>query len=172
MSPRGTGHQPGMGQPRTSTADAGDAGTALSRRRRSMLAAGVVGLGLMAAVDEVVFHQLLRWHHFYDRSTPDVAIFSDGLLHAAELVALVAGFVWLLDQQRAGRLHRPSAAAGLVLGAGAFQLFDGVVNHKVLRLHQVRHDVELLPYDAGWLGAAVLLLAVGGVLTVRARRAR
>ncbi|MGJ7440483.1 DUF2243 domain-containing protein [Aquipuribacter sp. MA13-6] len=141
-------------------------------RRASTLAAGVVGVGLMAAVDEIVFHQLLRWHSFYDRSTPDVAIMSDGLLHAAELVALVAGVVWLLDLQRDGRLHRPSAAAGLLLGAGAFQLFDGVVNHKLLRLHQVRYDVDLLPYDLAWNGAAVVLLGLGGLLAWRARGGR
>lgn len=141
-------------------------------RRASSLAAGAVGVGLMAAVDEVVFHQLLRWHSFYDRATPDVAILSDGLLHAAELVALVAGFVWLLDMQRGRRLHRPSAMAGVLLGAGAFQLFDGVVNHKLLRLHQVRYEVDLLPYDLTWVGFAVLLLALGALQLARARRDR
>ncbi len=140
--------------------------------RASSLAAGAVGVGLMAAVDEIVFHQLLRWHSFYDRSTPDVAIMSDGLLHAAQLVALVAGFVWLLDLQRGRQLHRPSVGAGLLLGAGAFQLFDGVVNHKLLRLHQVRYDVDLLPYDVAWVGLALLLLVLGAVQARRARRDR
>lgn len=141
-------------------------------RRASSLAAGAVGVGLMAAVDTIVFHQLLRWHSFYDRSTPDVAILSDGLLHAAELVALVAGFVWLLDLQRGRRLHRPSALAGLLLGAGAFQLFDGVVNHKLLRLHQVRYDVDLPVYDLTWVGFGLLLLALGTLQAGRARRDR
>ncbi|MCU1425319.1 MAG: hypothetical protein JWM51_1610 [Microbacteriaceae bacterium] len=49
----------------------------------------------MAAVDEIVFHQLLAWHHFYDRATSDLALVSEGLLHAAELIALVAGFFLL-----------------------------------------------------------------------------
>ena len=56
--------------------------------------------------------------------------------------------------------------AGLFVGLGVFQLWDGLVNHKVLRLHQVRYDVDLLPYDLLWNGAAALLLAVGVVLAV------
>lgn len=122
----------------------------------------------MAAVDEIVFHQVLAWHHFYDRSTPEVALLSDGLLHAAELVALVAGSFLLADLLRSGGLDRRAAWAGLVLGLGAFQLFDGVVNHKVLRVHQVRYGVDLLPYDVAWITAGAVLLAVGTLLAVRA----
>lgn len=65
---------------------------------------------------------------------------------------------------------RRSAWGGLLLGAGGFQLFDGLVNHKVLRVHQVRYDVELLPYDLGWNLAAVLLLVAGAALVLTARR--
>jgi uncharacterized membrane protein len=35
-----------------------------------------------------------------------------------------------------------------IAGAGTFNLFDGTVDHKLLRLHQIREDVpDLLPYD-------------------------
>lgn len=141
-------------------------------RRASLLAGLLVGAGLMAAVDEIVFHQVLAWHHFYDRSTPDVALLSDGLLHAAELVAVVGGLFWFADLRRRGAAHGPTTRAGFVLGLGAFQLVDGLVNHKVLRLHQVRYDVDLLPYDLAWNLAGAVLLAVGAVLLVRARRDR
>lgn len=149
---------------------AGTTGTA--QRRRSLAAAAVVGAGVMAAVDEIVFHQLLRWHHFYDRSTPDVGIVSDGFLHAAELVAVVVGAALLVDLARRGALHRPTAVAGLLLGAGAFQVFDGVVDHKVLRLHQVRYGVDLLPYDVVWNAVGLLLVLAGGLVAARARRPR
>jgi uncharacterized membrane protein len=45
---------------------------------------------LPAFVDEVVFHQLLHWHHFYDKSTTDVGLVSDGLRHAFGWVAVVS----------------------------------------------------------------------------------
>nr|WP_275689729.1 DUF2243 domain-containing protein [Actinotalea caeni] len=136
----------------------------------SAWSAALVGVGAMAAVDEIVFHQLLAWHHFYDRGTPQLALLSDGLLHAAQLVALVAGGFLLADLHRRRALVRRSAWGGLLLGAGGFQLFDGLVNHKVLRVHQVRYDVELLPYDLGWNLAAVLLLVAGAALVLTARR--
>ncbi|WP_258951284.1 DUF2243 domain-containing protein [Lentzea californiensis] len=130
----------------------------------------VIGAALMAAVDEIVFHQILAWHHFFDRSTPAVGLVSDGLLHTAELLGLVAGFVLYADLRRRDALAPAHAWAGLFLGLGGFQLFDGIVDHKVLRLHQVRYGVDLLVYDLVWNGAALALLAVGIVLAVRARR--
>ncbi|MFT7837901.1 DUF2243 domain-containing protein [Saccharothrix sp. BKS2] len=138
--------------------------------RTSALAAGVIGAAVMAAVDEIVFHQLLGWHHFYDRSTPTAGLLSDGLLHAAELLALVGGFFWFADLRRRGDLVPAAAWGGALLGAGAFQLFDGLVNHKVFRLHQVRYGVDVLPYDLVWNSAGALLLVVGAVITRRAAR--
>jgi len=139
-------------------------------RTRSLRAGLMLGVAGMAAVDEVVFHQLLAWHAFYDRSTPDVALLSDGLLQTAYLALLVAGFFGYADLRRRDAVARRSLLAALLTGAGAFQLFDGLVDHKVLRLHQVRAGVpDLLAYDLAWNGAALALLAVGLLLVRRSR---
>ncbi|MGW7054686.1 DUF2243 domain-containing protein [Streptomyces sp. NPDC054887] len=138
--------------------------------RRSAAVCALIGAASMAAVDEIVFHQILGWHHFYDRSTPAVGLLSDGLLHTAELLGLVAGLFLYADLRRRRALSPPHARAGLFLGLGAFQLFDGVVDHKLLRLHQIRYGVDVTPYDWAWNGAALLLLAVGATLAVRAPR--
>lgn len=138
-------------------------------RRRSVFTGTMLGVAIMAAIDEIVFHQLLSWHHFYDRSTPDISLLSDGLLQTAYLVLLVAGFFWFADLRRRGTLARRSAWGGFVLGLGIFHLFDGIVDHKLLRLHQIRYGVDLLPYDLAWNGAALVLLAVGAVLLWRSR---
>jgi uncharacterized membrane protein len=123
----------------------------------------------MAAVDEIIFHQLLGWHHFYDRSTPAVGLLSDGLLHAGELVALVAGAFLLADLIRTRTITRLGAVAGILVGAGGFQLFDGIVNHKLLRLHQIRYEVDIMPYDVIWNLAGATLLLAGIALTVVTR---
>jgi uncharacterized membrane protein len=137
---------------------------------RSMAVCALIGAAVTAAVDEIVFHQILGWHHFYDRATTSAGLLSDGLLHTAELLALCAGFFLYADLRRRESLAAPHAWAGLFLGMGAFQLFDGVVDHKLLRLHQIRYGVDVTPYDLAWNLAGLSLLLIGAALTVRAAR--
>ncbi|MFF9777904.1 DUF2243 domain-containing protein [Streptomyces sp. NPDC013978] len=138
--------------------------------RRSLAVCALIGAALMAAVDEIVFHQLLAWHHFYDRSTTDIGLLSDGLLHTAELLALVAGFFLYADLRRRRALAAAHARAGLFIGLGAFQLFDGVVDHKLLRLHQIRYGTDVTPYDWAWNLGGLALLLIGCALALRAAR--
>ena len=138
---------------------------------RSRWTGALIGIGVMAAIDEIIFHQLLAWHHFYDRSTLEIGLLTDGLLHATELVAIVAGFFLFADLRRRHSLAPMWAWAGFFLGLGGFQIFDGIVDHKVLRLHQVRYGVNLLPYDLAWNLAGLVLLLIGIWLAFRARAA-
>lgn len=131
-----------------------------------MRAGVLVGVGFVAAIDEIIFHQLLGWHHFYDL-TPTLGLISDGILHAAELLCLTAGFMALLDLRRNNLLIATPAIAGFLFGMGGFQLFDGIINHKLLRIHQIRYDVNLLPYDILWNLIALLLLLAGAWLGYR-----
>lgn len=140
------------------------------RSPQSAKAGALIGAGVMAAVDEIIFHQVLAWHHFYDRSTTKVGLMTDGLLHAAELIAIVAGFFWLLDLRRSRVLVRQNAWAGAFLGLGGFQLFDGLIDHKVLRLHQIRYVENLLPYDLAWNAGGLVLLIIGILMTKRGEK--
>jgi uncharacterized membrane protein len=138
--------------------------------RRALVSGVLTGAGLMGAVDEIVFHQLLHWHSFYDRAGGTAGLVSDGLLHAATLSAVVAGLALLADVRRRGSSVPLRWWGALLVGAGGFQLFDGVVDHKVLRVHQVRYGVDLTGYDVAWVGSALVLLLAGVLLTARARR--
>lgn len=140
------------------------------RDTRATLVAGILlGIGLMAAIDEIVFHQLLGWHHFFDRATPAIGLLSDGLLHSAELIILVAGFFMLARLRERQAWARGLGLAGLFLGAGGFQLFDGIVDHKLLRVHQVRYVDNLIVYDIAWNAGAILLIVTGWLLLRHAR---
>ena len=125
----------------------------------------LVGMGLAAALDEIVFHQLLHWHHLYNRSTAATGLVSDGLLHLFATGLLVTGLVMLWadgTDVSGGRGRR--LAGGIMVGAGGFNLFDGTVVHKALGWHQVREDVATLPYDAAFIGTAAVVFAAGLVL--------
>ena len=142
-------------------------------RYRSYWGGFMLGIAMMAAIDEIIFHQILAWHHFYDNATPRIALLSDGLLHAAQLFVFVFGFFVMLDARRRWTFWAGASWAGFVTGLGLFQLWDGIIDHKVLRLHQVRYGVDLLPYDIAWNAAGGLLLAIGIIWTaILAQRSR
>jgi uncharacterized membrane protein len=138
--------------------------------RRNLLSGLLLGVGIAAFVDEAVFHQLLHWHHFYDRSTPAAGLVSDGLFHAFGWFATVAALFLLADVRRRRAWWAGRWWAGLLVGVGGFQLYDGTVQHKLLRLHQIRYGVDLRPYDWAWNLLAVAILLTGAVLLVRGRR--
>jgi uncharacterized membrane protein len=137
---------------------------------RNVAAGTLLGLGLAAFVDEAVFHQLLHWHHFYDRSTPATGLVSDGLFHAFSWFSTVAGLFLFADLRRRRAFDALAWWGGLLIGAGGFQFYDGTLQHKVMRLHQIRYGVDPAPYDWTWNVIAVVLIGVGAVLLVRARR--
>lgn len=138
--------------------------------KRSFIATLPLGIGMMAAIDEIIFHQILAWHHFFDRGTPAFSLLSDGLLHSGELIFFVLGFFMFADLRSRKRLDLTAAWAGFILGLGAFQLFDGIVDHKLLRLHQIRYVDNLWLYDLVW-NAFGLLFIVAGILLYRRARA-
>ena len=131
------------------------------------------GLGAIAFIDETVFHQLLHWHHFYDKSTLAVGLISDGLFHAFSWFATVASLfiVAHLRKLRAWDKRRWIGAA--ILGAGVFQLYDGIIQHKIFRLHQIRYDVEIFYYDLVWNVLAIFMILIGwGLLKPKQKQVR
>jgi uncharacterized membrane protein len=135
---------------------------------RSLLwPAVLVGIGAAGSLDEIVLHQLLRWHHFYDRGSQAAGLIADGVFHLGSTAVLAVGLVLLVQRWRAGSAPMRRAVAGILLGAGGFNLYDGLVHHKLLGLHQVRAGApDNLPYDLAFVGlAAVVLLA--GLLLLR-----
>src|ERR1700716_1743447 len=110
-------------------ADDDGGGVAGKQIKRTIWSGVLAGVGLVAFIDETVFHQLLHWHHFYDKSTPAVALVSDGIFHAVGFTATVVGLFLLADATRRGIFIPKRWWASLLLGAGGFQLYDGIVQH-------------------------------------------
>lgn len=141
-------------------------------KKRNFWSGVLFGIGSMAFVDEVIFHQLLQWHHFYDLATPQVGIFADGLLNSFAWFAAIGGLFLFTDLRRRQAANMRYCIASILIGAGAFQLFDGIIEHKVFRTHQIRYQVELWPYDVSWnlFGAALLIAGISLVKSAKERR--
>jgi uncharacterized membrane protein len=137
---------------------------------RSITSGVLIGIGVAGFIDETVFHQLLHWHHFYDESTPTVGLVSDGFFHAGSWLCIVIGLFLFADLQRKRATVPKRLWAGALLGWGGFQVYDGLFQHKVLGLHQIRYGVDILPYDLVWNIAGGLGVVVGVLLLLgRAR---
>ncbi|SDK33125.1 DUF2243 domain-containing protein [Lacicoccus qingdaonensis] len=143
--------------------------TMQSAGNKILLSGVLIGIGTMALIDEIIFHQLLQWHHFFDFNTMQFGIFSDGLLNAFALFAIVAGIFLFAHVTKLYSYSPLRWWAGIFTGLGAFQLFDGIVSHKVLGIHQIRYGVDILPYDIAWNVSAVLLLIIGIVMWLKTR---
>ncbi|MFP7478891.1 DUF2243 domain-containing protein [Terribacillus saccharophilus] len=130
-------------------------------KRRNILSGFMFGVGLVAFIDEAVFHQLLHWHHFYDLSSTTWGLVSDGFFHALSWFATVGGLFLFADLRRRRSLILLRWGGAVLLGSGVFQLYDGLIQHKLFRIHQIRYGVDIFYYDLIWNGIAVLLIAVG-----------
>ena len=142
------------------------------RNEPSLFWPGVlVGVGIAGTLDEVILHQLLGWHHFYDRSTATVGLVSDGIFHLFSTAVLVLGAIQLVERRRTSPDPPRLALAGILLGAGCFNLYDGTIQHKLLRLHQVRPAApDDLPYDLAFLAIAAAIALSGALLLRRTRQ--
>jgi uncharacterized membrane protein len=136
--------------------------------KRTIWSGVLAGFGLAAFLDETVFHQILHWHHFYDKSTMAVGLLSDGLFHAFGFTSLVVGLFLMADSLRRGGFIPKRWWGALLLGAGGFQLYDGTIQHKLLVLHQIRYHVTIWPYDLTWNVLAVIMIIIG-ILLMRGR---
>jgi uncharacterized membrane protein len=139
------------------------------------LAAGILlGLGLGGFFDGIVLHQILQWHHMatsagYPADTLDNLELNttlDGLFHASTYLFTATGLFMLWRTARKTHLRWPPQLllAAMLMGFGAFNLVEGLIDHQLLGLHHVNETVspdQWIYWDIGFLvwGAAML---VGG----------
>ncbi|GAC1393179.1 MAG: DUF2243 domain-containing protein [Ktedonobacteraceae bacterium] len=160
-----------------------------SKLARSVLFTGIlIGIGVAGFVDETLFHQLLQWHAFYWATDEHGRILSDGLFHLFSTLLLLWGLlrVWQ-GRARWREVSGPLIVAGILMGAGGFNFYDGIIQHAILHLHLVNEHVctvgavygnnslatcpQDIPYEIVWDVIGFIVLAIGFLLWRRTRRA-
>ncbi len=158
------------------------------RMSRSAFWTGILlGIGIAAFLDETLLHQLLQWHTFYWNTDQHGRLLSDGIFHAFSTLLLLYGAFRLWRWRESwSQPYRTAIIAAIFIGAGAFNLYDGVIQHAILHLHIVNEHVcaspasqqqtflgmcyNDLPYEAVFDGVAIVLLAIGITWWRRIRR--
>lgn len=159
---------------RDASRDTATAHTVAGSRRGSPLFTGIlIGIGVIGFLDEAIFHQLLQWHNFYWNTDQHGRVLSDGLFHVLSTLLLIWGTLRLWF----GTVPRPRRfLAGILIGAGGFNAYDGVVQHVLLHLHLVNEKVcptpergtnsvltchADIPFEIVWIVIGSLILIVG-----------
>ncbi len=150
-----------------------EASNQTSKHRTPLIIAGIfLGLGLGGFVDGIVLHQILQWHHMLSNVKPlvnlpniDLNMAWDGLFHVLDWVLTVVGVVLLW--RAGGRDDVPWSSniffGSLLIGAGLFNLVEGIIDHHILGIHHVKSGPHQLAWDLGFLGVGGLLVLVGWV---------
>jgi uncharacterized membrane protein len=137
----------------------------------------LLGIGLGGFLDGIVLHQILQWHHLLTSTGdhPDSTVagleentLADGLFHLSTWLAVAVG-LWLLFRQwrAAGSPPAWRPLIGLMLaGWGGFNLVEGIVNHHILGIHNVK-GTEVSGWDFGFLAFGIVLVVTG--LTIARR---
>ena len=138
----------------------------------------VLGLSLGGFADGILLHQVLQWHHMLTsvedqtiRNDVELNTLADGLFHVATWIMAVLGLtlLWRARWEFGALVWGRAFVGALLIGAGLFNLVEGLIDHHLLGIHHVRTDVgDVLLWDLGFL-ALGLVLVIAGWLLLRSR---
>jgi uncharacterized membrane protein len=147
--------------------------------RRPLIIAGIVlGIGQGGFFDGIVLHQILQWHHMFTNIETSKTIagleintFGDGLFHAFDWLMTTIGIFLLWCAGNISNVPRSNQTliGSLFIGAGAFNIVEGIIDHHLLKIHHVKPGINELAWDLCFLAIGLLSLGIGWLLLQRDR---
>ena len=154
----------------------------IDKDRHFPLAAGLLfGLGLGGFFDGIVLHQLLQWHHMLSGWYPvntlenlELNTTWDGIFHASTYLFVLAGLfvLWRTAKRRHLYWSTKLLTGSMLLGHGAFNVVEGIVDHHILGIHHVNELVDRsqwIYWDLGFIIWGVMMLVAGWYILARGR---
>ena len=146
---------------------------------RTIVPAILLGIGLGGFLDGIVLHQVLQWHSMLSNVVPPVTVealhinmFWDGIFHAATWAITFAGVMLLRRSGERGTIPPLRVFIGALLtGWAGFNLIEGLIDHHLLQLHNVREVSDAAAWNIGFLALSFVLLLVG-LIFIKARATR
>lgn len=136
--------------------------------RRSLLGAGVFGFGFSGLIDVVILHHVFQLHHLvsgiYPTNTLEglrINILADGLFSIGMIIigGIGAGVLWQSERRSTVPLALRPVAGAAVIGVGVFDLYDVLVDHIALGLHQPASQGGA--YNPHWAVISLLIIGAG-----------
>jgi uncharacterized membrane protein len=134
----------------------------------------LLGIGIGGLTDGIVLHHILQWHNMLSARVPPVSMTAmtqnmlcDGLFDLVMLCIAVVGIALLWREARAGIAFESGTSfmGHVLVGWGAFNVIEGLVDHEWLGLHHVRDLPVFIPiYDWWFLAVAGIGAALLGAL--------
>jgi uncharacterized membrane protein len=142
----------------------------IDHNHRSLFLAGILlGLGQGGFFDGIFFHQLLQWHHMFTNieSSNTVAglelnTLGDGLFHVFDWIMTLAGIItlWIVVKRDDAALSTSVLIGAFCIGAGIFNVVEGILSHHILQIHHVKPGAHQLAWDLGFIGAGIVSVIV------------
>jgi uncharacterized membrane protein len=154
----------------------------IDHNHRSLFLAGILlGLGQGGFFDGIFFHQLLQWHHMFTNieSSNTVAglelnTLGDGLFHVFDWIMTLAGIItlWIVVKRDDAALSTSVLIGAFCIGAGIFNVVEGILSHHILQIHHVKPGAHQLAWDLGFIGAGIVSVIVGWLIINRDKVAK
>jgi uncharacterized membrane protein len=143
-------------------------------------AAVVLGIGVGGFIDGIFLHQILQWHEMLTNKIPgntvlnkSVNMFWDGIFHLFTLITTIIGIILLWKVSKRDDLNKSGGllTGGMLLGWGLFNIIEGVIDHHILKLHNVREitNSQVL-WNYGFLAVSVCLIILGIMIIIKVPR--